>query len=82
MPRRTMFRVSSPAWFAPSSTAAAETSGQTALFHGHDQRQLLDGLEQGRPVERLDEPGVDDADLKALFLQLGRRLDAGGEKVP
>src|SRR5262249_35859367 len=46
---------------------AAEAAHQLALLYRHHQRQLLDRLEVRLLVQRLGEPGVDDADVDALL---------------
>src|SRR5262249_43287536 len=61
--------------------SAAEAAFKRAFLDGDDERQLLDGPQQRGPVERLDEAGVDDADVESFLAQRRRRLDARWEQA-
>ena len=53
---------------------AAEPAHERAFLDDHGKRRLLDGPEQRIGIERLDETGVDHADIESLAGQLVRRL--------
>ena len=61
---------------------AAETAHQHPLFHRDDQRTFADCTENRRRIERLDESGVDDAEVDAIGRQpLGRVVADAQERA-
>ena len=59
---------------------AAKPAFQRPLFDRDHDRQLLNGPRYDFGVERFYEPGIDDADLQALFSQFLGGFDGGREK--
>ena len=51
---------------------AAEAAFERPFLDRHHQADFLDRLQDRRAVERLDEPGVDDADVEALLRAASR----------
>ena len=61
---------------------AAETAHQDAFLDRDDQRTLANGSQDRRSIERLDESGVDDAEVDAVGRQPLGRFVAGADEAP
>src|SRR6185437_2602147 len=59
---------------------AAEAAHQGALFDREHEGARLDGTQNRFRIERLDEAGVDHADVEPLFAQGGGGLDATAQQ--
>ena len=78
-----MWRVSRAGVGGRFQHGAAEAARQAAFFDGDDEAGSREGPQDRVAVERLDEAGVDDADVEALVLQHGRAaFTQAGSSVP